>query len=165
MKSLILFCFASLLALTLCFCTSQNVKQDDSLTPAQVSSIESEIIKATDDWGNASKSLDINGSAALWLNSKDFRLAENGVYFASYDSLFAFLGKSFATSDSLSFNWIKREVFPLTPGIACFAGSFNFSLHFKDGSKWKGTNALTATFIRKDGSWKVINGHESTKLE
>ena len=140
-------------------------KNQQVLTNDQISSISKEIMSVTDNWGAANNAHDVNGSRALWLNSKDFRMAENGSFFANYDSLSNYLDRAFAASDSLKFKWITREIFPLTKDLACFAATFEFSLKFKDGNKWGGTNAFTATFINSNSGWKVLNGHESTKSQ
>lgn len=140
-------------------------ENQQELTNDQISLINSEIMTVTDNWGAANNAHDVNGSRAIWLNSKDFRLAENGNFFANYDSLSNYLDRAFAASDTLKFKWITREIFPLTQDLACFAATYEFSLKFKDGNKWGGTNALTATFIKGNSGWKVLNGQESTKSQ
>lgn len=163
MKTLIYPSLMVLLGVILSCCTPEKNKQTEGLTAEQTSSITKEIIQVTDNWGNAAKAHDIPGSKLIWSNSGDFRFAENGELFLGYNSLSDYMDKAYSAIESIKFSWTNREVFPLTPNIACFAATYDFTLTFKDGSNQTATNAFTATFLKSDSGWKVINGHESTK--
>jgi hypothetical protein len=125
--------------------------------------IRNEIIHITDIWAEHNKAMNAQGCSELWLDSPELRHAENGEFFRSFGAILKFLEQTFEKSEAMFFEWRKREVQPLTKDIALFSGRFKFHLNFNDNGIWKGDMAMTATFVKRNGNWKIINGHESSR--
>lgn len=146
-------------------CQQQRAKESnpDVLTPEKIAVINDEILEVTTNWSNACVAMNVNEIVNLWHNSQDLRVAENGLFFNSYDDIKEFINYAFGKCEEMNHEWLNREIQILTPEIALFNGRFDFHLHFKEEPDWQGISAMTATFIKRDGQWKIINSHESTE--
>lgn len=131
------------------------------LTSAQQSVIVKEIMDLTDTWARNNINMDADKVIKFWDVSPDLRFAENGIFFANLDSMYAFLKGFYTNTTNMEVEWKERFVLPIRNDVACMSGIFRFKATFKSGDVFEGQTAFTALFIKKEGKWAVINGHES----
>jgi len=134
-------------------CTNKQMKNQ----------ISSEIMEVSNQWINGNKNLNADKAIQFWSNSPDLRFAENGQFFANRDSIYATLNNYYSITNTLNVEWLNRKISPLSNSTALMSGEFHFSLNFKDGSSWQGTNAFTGVFIKENGEWSLIQGQETTR--
>lgn len=61
----------------------------------------------------------------------------------------------------MEFVWEQRDVVPLSADSATLTGVFRYEATQQSGEVLAGRNVFTAVFVRRDGRWKLIHGHES----
>jgi hypothetical protein len=151
------FVYISILA-GLFACTAP---QSPELTDSEKEQVKTEIMELTTHWATANSNMDAASASEFWLQSPDMCHVENGVYFKNYDSVYAFLKNFYLNTDSMHVAWKERTILPLTREIALLKGFFNFRAVFKSGDVFEGEPAFTCVFVKRDGKWALIQGHES----
>lgn len=89
-------------------------------------------------------------------------LAENGIQYASWDSLYSGVKAWYSQPiESIEFNIEERNILPLTPEAAHLFCKMNFRANFSSGEIYQASGFLTLLSIKKNGKWKMLRGHES----
>lgn len=125
--------------------------------------ITNEIMDLTTNWVNAHNNMDADKAAELWDSSSDLMFAENGMFFANWDSIYTYLKNFYTTTTSMDVEWKQRVVVPLSMNSACMSGYFHAIAKFKSGDSFDINSMFTGVFVRKDNKWVLIHGHESVK--
>jgi hypothetical protein len=125
--------------------------------------ITNEIMDLTTNWVNAHNIMDADKAAELWDSSSDLMFAENGMFFANWDSIYTYLKNFYTTTTSMDVEWKQRVVVPLSMNSACMSGYFHAIAKFKSGDSFDINSMFTGVFVRKDNKWVLIHGHESVK--
>jgi Calcium/calmodulin dependent protein kinase II Association. len=97
----------------------------------------------------------------LWDSSKELMFAENGAFFPDRDSIYNYLKE--LTTTSMNVEWKNRTVLPLSQNSASMSGNFKAHAVFKSGEVFDIDSKFTGVFVRKNGNWVLIHGHESFK--
>ena len=168
MKDLNYFlCFLVVIVMTIIVsCTETELNTgnySDDLSPESKTAISNEILELTTNWVNAHNSMDADKASELWDSSSDLMFAENGVFFANRDSIYAFLKIFYTTTTSMNVEWKQRVVVPLSLNSACMSGYFHAIAKFKSGDSFDINSIFTGVFVRKENKWVLIHGHESFK--
>ncbi|MBN2613459.1 MAG: nuclear transport factor 2 family protein [Bacteroidales bacterium] len=119
----------------------------------------------TTNWASANSDKDAATVSEFWLQSPDMCHVENGVYFKNFDSISFFLHNFYAHTDSMNVIWTERTILPLTNDIALMKGFFHFRAVFRSGDVFEGEPAFTGVFVRKEGKWALLQGHESFAMQ
>lgn len=135
----------------------------DNLSANSKQKITSEILDLTQNWVNAHNSMNADKAAALWDSSKDLMFAENGEFFPDRDSIYNYLKEFYKTTTSMNVEWKHRAVIPLSQNSATMSGNFKAHAIFKSGEVFDIDSKFTGVFVRKNGTWVLIHGHESFK--
>jgi ketosteroid isomerase-like protein len=131
----------------------------------EYANVVAQILDRTSEWADALRGRDVSGAMDMFVNSEDLRHTENGVTFASYSALTEFMNEWFASTVRMEFSWKHRDVVPLAENVATMTGVFEYAAEQKSGEVWRGKNVFTAVFVKKEGSWQLIHGHESSVPE
>ncbi|KJF45586.1 nuclear transport factor 2 family protein [Draconibacterium sediminis] len=146
-------------------CNSPQVKTDDgTLNDQEKETIIAEVMAVSSKWIDDNNAMDPDRAIEFWSTSDDLRFAEFGDFFANRDSIHSTLKNYYASSRSMDVKWLSRDVRPLAKKIALLSGKFKFKLEFQNDTVFEGINAFTATMIKEEGKWSLIQGHESTKM-
>lgn len=135
----------------------------DDLTAESKSKVSAEILELTQNWANAHNSMNADKAVELWDSSKDLMFAENGEFFPSRDSIYNYLKEFYKTTTSMNVEWKQRAVIPLSLNSATMSGNFKAHAIFKSGEVFDIDSKFTGVFVRKNGNWVLIHGHESFK--
>ena len=127
-------------------------------------SIINEVFEATDMYAAGHANLDAKKVAEVYDSSPDFKLVYNGDLVPNWDTVYSFTKDWYSlTLDSVKFLWEERSVIPLTRDKATLFGGFYFRANFKSGELYQARGFMTGLFIKTDGEWKLLEGHESVK--
>jgi len=140
---------------------SDSFSNDTSSTSK--AQITAEILELTQSWANAHNSMNPDKAIELWDSSKDMMFAENGEFFPDRDSVYNYLKEFYKTTTSMNVEWKQRAVIPLSQNSASMSGNFNAHAVFKSGEVFDINSKFTGVFVRKNGKWVLIHGHESFK--
>lgn len=140
---------------------SDSFSNDTSSTSK--AQITAEILELTQSWANAHNSMNPDKAIELWDSSKDMMFAENGEFFPDRDSIYNYLKEFYKTTTSMNVEWKQRAVIPLSQNSASMSGNFNAHAVFKSGEVFDINSKFTGVFVRKNGKWVLIHGHESFK--
>ena len=155
--------------LTLARCSSQpneTIEADfGPLTNEELATINNSILDRTSRWAEANTERNAEGVLALFLQSDELRHTENGVTFSSFDQLAEFVYGWYETTDEMSLAWEERDIFPISSNVAAMTGVFRYLAKQITGEVWAGKNVFTGVFVKEDGEWKAVHGHESSILE
>lgn len=154
-----LFCILPVIIL---FFLSSGCKQSTELSEGESAIIVNTLMERTDEWGEAARNLDTEKVIDLFMNSEELWHAENGEIFPSYSALDKFVTDFCESTEKMDFKWVERQVFPLANDAAVMSGVFTFEAIQQSGDVFSGRNAITYVFIKRDNTWKIIHGHEST---
>jgi hypothetical protein len=135
----------------------------DDTSPASKAKITTEILDLTQSWANAHNSMSPDKAIELWDSSKDLMFAENGEFFPDRDSIYNYLKEFYKTTTSMNVEWKDRIIIPLSQNSASMSGNFNAHAVFKSGEVFDINSKFTGVFVRKNGNWVLIHGHESFK--
>lgn len=135
----------------------------DDTPPSSKSLIINEILELTKNWADAHNSMNPDKAIELWDSSKDLMFAENGEFFPDRDSIYNYLKEFYKTTISMNVEWKDRIVIPLSQNSASMSGNFNAHAVFKAGEVFDINSKFTGVFVRKNGKWVLIHGHESFK--
>ena len=155
-------------ALPLIFASCQKAERAAEtwyLTGADSTSVVKEVLAAGDAWADANVKMDADKSADFFDSSKQMMFAENGFQYANWDSLHAGIKTWYAQPlDSVECRWEERSVLPLSQRAAHVFGRLYFRAKFKSGAVYQSMGIQTWLWIKEDGRWKIMRGHESYKL-
>lgn len=135
----------------------------DDLSSVAKQQITSEILELTQNWTNAHNSMNADKAIELWDSSNDLMFAENGEFFPGRDSIYNYLKEFYKTTKSMNVEWKNRAVIPLSQNSAAMSGNFKAHAIFKSGDVFDIDSKFTGVFVRKNGNWVLIHGHESFK--
>jgi hypothetical protein len=135
----------------------------DDLSDESKSKVSAEILELTQNWANAHNSMNADKAIELWDSSKDLMFAENGEFFPGRDSIYNYLKEFYKTTTSMNVEWKHRAVIPLSQNSATMSGNFKAHAIFKSGEVFDIDSKFTGVFVRKNGNWVLIHGHESFK--
>jgi hypothetical protein len=121
------------------------------------------IMALTDSLAKDLSLMDFENALNKYDTTKDFRYAANGEFFKDFTSWKEYLTGHRMTTDSLYFEWTKRDIIPLSMKAASLAGSFEFRLKLKSGDTYSGDATFTGLFVRRNDKWVMLHGHESIK--
>lgn len=144
------------------FKTTSNSFSDD-LSDETKTKVTSEILELTQNWANAHNSMNADKAIELWDSSNDLMFAENGEFFPDRDSIYNYLKEFYKTTTSMNVEWKHRAVIPLSNNSASMSGNFKAHAVFKSGDVFNVDSKFTGVFVRKNGNWVLIHGHESFK--
>jgi len=164
MKNLLLISSALLFVLS---CSQESGKRNQNCCLANDDSLKivKEIFAVSDNWAFANINMDAEKAAEFWDSSSNFLFVENGEQILNWDSLFYGIKNWYSQPlDSIELRWEERKVIPLTHEAATLFCKFYFRARFKTGELYHSRAFITALFVKKDGKWKLMQGHESYKV-
>jgi hypothetical protein len=141
--------------------TSNNFSDD--LSAESKSQISSEILELTQNWADAGNNMNPDKAVELWDSSNELMFAENGEFFPDRDSIYNYMKEFYKTTTSMNIAWKNRAVIPLSKNSAAMSGNFKAHAVFKSGDVFDIDSKFTGVFVRKNGNWVLIHGHESFK--
>jgi ketosteroid isomerase-like protein len=165
MKKLMNLSFVLNLIILAFSCQQGTIQSEQKccLTSEDSMTIVNEITAVINDWIQANKNRDIEKCTAFWDSSPDFMLAENGMQYANWDSLYVVIKEWYSQPlESIEFDIEKRSILPLTPEVAHIFCKMSFRTNFSSGDVFQSRGFLTLLAVKKDGNWKMLRGHEST---
>jgi ketosteroid isomerase-like protein len=121
-----------------------------------------EILDRTSAWAEANRRRDAPAVLDLFLDSAELRHAENGVIFPSYSACADFVTGWYNSTVDMKMSWEQRDVVALSADAATMTGIFRYEATQDSGEVWSGRNVFTGVFLKRDGAWKLVHGHEST---
>jgi hypothetical protein len=148
--------FATALVITAC-----TKPQPVGLTDTDKEQIRIEILELTTQWAMDNSKMDAAAASEFWADSPEMCHAENGIFFTNPDTVYGYLNNFYSNTDSMHVVWTERIISPLTNDIALMKGFFHFRAVFKSGDMFEGEPAFTGVFVRKEGKWALLQGHES----
>jgi hypothetical protein len=168
MKPVLSITLLIITALVLTFPSCQKAERAGEawhLTGADSAIVVKEVLAAGDAWAEANVKMDAEKSAGFFDSSQQMMLAENGFQYANWDSLHAFMKAWYAQPlDSVECRWEERSVLALSKRAADVFGRLYFRAKFKSGAIYESRPIETWLWIKEDGSWKIMRGHESYKI-
>lgn len=147
--------------LSIMYACKPAVENANVFTEKQKALVTKEIMKVTDIWVQNNINKNPDSIVTFWSSSPDMYFAEDGVFFDNRVTIHSFLSGFYENTDTMHVEWLERRVNPINNEVASLAGKFRFRAKFKSGDVHGGKVAFTAVFIRENGAWSIINGHES----
>ncbi|MDX8338869.1 nuclear transport factor 2 family protein [Draconibacterium sp. IB214405] len=159
MKTISILLTAGLFMLAACTSTTEK-----ALTQSERENIIAEVMAVSSKWIDDNNAMDPDRAIQFWSTSPDLKFAEFGEFFPNRDSIHSTLHSYYDYARSMDVKWLARDVRPLDKNVALLSGKFQFNLVFENDEVAEGINAFTGTFLKEDGKWRLIQGHESTKF-
>ncbi|WP_319501682.1 nuclear transport factor 2 family protein [uncultured Draconibacterium sp.] len=146
-------------------CNSGQVNTSKmALSNEEKQEIISEVMAVSSKWIDDNNAMNPDRAIEFWSTSPNLRFAEFGEFFVNRDSIHSTLKSYYDYTRNMDVKWLSRDVRPIAKNIALLSGKFQFKMVFNNGEVFEGINAFTATMIKEEGKWSLIQGHESTKF-
>lgn len=153
------------LALLVCFnlaCQQgEKAEETPTLSDAQVMEIENALRQSWMEMISAMTSLNIDGVLAFYsqTNFKEFVMGTN--IYTSVDSIRELGLKLLSDRESMGWENVEIKVAVLSADTAYVLASYDYSINFKDGQKYKGKGVDTTIWEKEMAGWKITHGHQS----
>ncbi|WP_321372271.1 nuclear transport factor 2 family protein [uncultured Draconibacterium sp.] len=164
MKNIKIIAIAVLMVITTACNSNQVNSREEILSSEEKENIISEVMAVSSKWIADNNAMDPDRAIEFWSTSPDLRFAEFGEFFVNRDSIHSTLKSYYDFTRNMDVKWLSRDVRPIAQNIALLSGKFQFKMEFDNDEVFEGINAFTATMIKEEGKWSLIQGHESTKL-
>jgi uncharacterized protein (TIGR02246 family) len=135
------------------------------MTQMEAEEVIQAIMDRTSAWVDAHLRLDAEGVMDIFENSADLKHAENGMIFPSFDAIAELVDRWSETASAMEYVWQERHVLPLAPDAAVLTSTFSYRTTFKSGEVKSGHAAFTGVFVRRNGVWRIVHGHESAPIQ
>lgn len=117
-----------------------------------------------DAWVDAYVKMDPDRAAQFWDASPQMMYAENGEKYANWDPIHSAIKGMFSRPmETLEFKFEQKDKVPLSHNSAHFFISLDMSAKLKSGQVFRVRGFSTALLVKKNGTWKILLGHESWK--
>lgn len=132
-----------------------------TLSDAQVMEIENTLRKNWMEMISAMASMDFESVLAYYsqTNFKEYVMGINA--YTSLDSIRELSVKLLSDRESMSWENVETKVAVLSVDTAYVLTSYDYSINFKNGEKYKGKGVDTTVWEKELAGWKITHGHQS----
>lgn len=134
-------------------------------TDPATTAIEKAILDANDRMIEAANSLNADAFFEYILDSDKGVIIQNGVVFKTRSEALEAVKRGFVGIAKLKRQIENPRVIVISPELAVLTGEGNTVAALHDGRTITNRFAISLIFQRKDGQWKVLQGHYSTPLQ
>jgi len=132
------------------------------LTDEQRAAIAEEVNRLNGEAWDAWREVDLDRALSYLDDSPDVGFALEGQVLRGYAELDAFWREGFGTASSIDITISDLRTIVLAADIVTLVQQGVFSVTDADGVTSPETSfALSTTWVRRDGEWKILFGHES----
>ncbi len=131
------------------------------LTDEQRAAIADTVNAANAEAWDAWREVDLDRALSYIHDSPDVGFAMEGQVYSGYAEVDSFWRGGFASADRIDITISDLRTMVLTADVVCLVQRGVFSVTDSAGTSPETAFALTTTWVRRDGEWKVLLGHES----
>jgi len=136
-----------------------------SKTDPSTTAIETAILEANARMTYAANSLNADAFFEYILDSDKGVIIQNGVLFKTRQEALEAVKRGFVGIATLKRQIESPRITIISPDLAVLTGEGNTIATLQDGRTITNHFAVSLIFQRKDGQWKVLQGHYSTPLK
>ena len=134
---------------------------DSPLGADEQAAIEKAVIETNAKILRSAENVDVDETFRFVLDTDKGAFIADGKLLLTRQDAYELFSKSYAALQKQKIVLDQQHVTVLSRDVAILTGEGRTNVTIKDGPSFDGTFAMTAVFVRKNGEWKVLHGHQS----
>jgi uncharacterized protein (TIGR02246 family) len=135
--------------------------QSGSQSPASDDAIVKAVLETHAKMTKAANNLDADAFFDYILDSDKCVIVQNGKLFKNRQEAREAVKQGFGNFTRMDRRFDNPQVTVLSPDVALLASEGSVTATLADGRSLEGRFAVSLVFVRRDGQWKVLQGHYS----